>query len=235
MINMKKQTEQTKLKIALPKGRLWESTQELLEKSGIILDNVERRYKPISNHNEIEFYIVKPRNIPKMVEQGLFDAGIVGIDLVKDEGANVNINLDLKTMPVYLVVAGVKEKKKDTLVIASEYVGITKEYFKKKNQKINILKTYGSTECFVPEFADLIVDHVQTGRSLVQNNLNVFDLIMKSTTHLISQKELSHDKKRILQSFSKSLEKGLELVDLNYPQFLTEENIRNNQLEVAKC
>jgi ATP phosphoribosyltransferase len=231
-----------KLKVALPKGHLWESTEELLRLGGITIDNVERRYRPPTNQKDIQFYIVKPRNIPKMVESGMVDVGIVGVDLVMDEGADVNLQMDLKTMPVYLVMASTsnyqeqgkrgqeKEKQENQikLKVASEYTGIAKTYFEKKGQEVEIFKTYGSTECFVPEFAQVIVDHVQTGRGLKQNNLQVFDMIMKSTTHLISNKNIGQEKQTILAEFGEKLAKGLAQMDLSYPGFLTKEEIINN-------
>src|SRR3989339_592746 len=167
--------EEMTIKVALPKGHLFDSTLELLEKSGIYLRLSERNYKPASNCLDFEFRIVKPRNIPKMVEMGMVDAGIIGLDLIEDEKAKVNLVLDLKTMPVHLVVAGLnrkdydKSKTQSKLVIASEYSEITKKYFSGKKE-FQLLKTYGSTECFVPEFADAIVDHVQSGASLRENN-----------------------------------------------------------------
>ena len=219
-----------KLKIALPKGRLLKSTKELLEKSGIFLNGSERNYKPDSNLKNIQFYIIKPRNIPKLVEQGLFDAGIVGLDLVKDEESSAISIMDLKLMPVYLMIASPHKTipKKQTLKIASEYTGITTHYFKKKNQKIEILKTYGSTECFVPEFADIIVDHTQSGSTLKQNNLTVHDVILKSTTHLFVTPNLSKQKLNEIKKLKPLFSKGLKQIDLSYSEFLTEDQIRTN-------
>jgi ATP phosphoribosyltransferase len=220
-----------RLKIALPKGRLMESTKELLEKSGIQLEGTERNYRPDSNQPEIDFYIIKPRNIPKMVEEGLFDAGIVGLDLVEDEGASLKSMADLKLMPVYLIVASADDSAlgKEKITVASEYTGITEKYFAAKGKQFKILKTYGSTECFVPEFADVIVDHTQTGTSLKQNGLQVKDLILRSTTNLFATSKLSEEKLLVLERLKEKLLEGLEKMDLSYPNFLTEEQIRTNK------
>ncbi len=219
-----------KLKIALPKGRLLESTKELLEKSGITLDGSDRNYKPYSNHEQFEFYIIKPRNIPKMVEEGLFDVGIVGMDLVEDEDAQLKSIMNLKTMPVYLVVASASQTDltKSGLTIASEYTGITRKYFENLSPGFKILKTYGSTECFVPEFAHIIVDHTQTGSSLKQNGLKVLDVIMKSTTNLFARENLDEEKLKIVEELKKMLSEGVGKMDFSYPNFLTEEQIRTN-------
>lgn len=229
-----------KIKLALPKGRLWESTNELLQKSGINLNNRDRDYRPSSDQESVEFYIVKPRNIPKMVEQGLVDAGIVGIDLVEDEDAFVDQVLDLKTLPVFLVVAGKREAEdvhrgQNKIVVASEYEQITRKYFSRRGNNFNLLRTYGSTECFVPEFADLIVDHVQSGKSLKRNGLKVLDVILKSTTHLIANKNLPEEKNEILEGLRQKLALGLPKMDFNYPGFLNEEEVRTNSfLESGK-
>lgn len=214
------------MRLALPKGRLWESVMELFEKSEIKVDSKHRNYKPTSNLDNVELFVVKPRNIPKLVESGLVDAGIVGIDLVKDENAEVELILDLKTMPVYLIVAGKQKPNSNKIRVASEYTEITKKYFKEKGIDFEILKTYGSTECFVPEFADLIVDHTQTGETLQKNNLEIFDLIMKSTTHLISNKNVTNKTKKLIENLKIKLEKGITQMDFKYPNFISEEKIR---------
>jgi ATP phosphoribosyltransferase len=225
---MSNQNNNKKIKIALSKGRLFESTLELFEKSGIILDVKHRNYKPTSNLKNVEFFVIKPRNVPKMVEQNMFDVGIVGIDLVHDEQANVSKILDLKTMPVFIVVAGKKEANQTNhsqLTIASEYTNIAKEYFKKQNQPIDVIKTYGSTECFVPDFANLIVDHTQSGETLKKNKLMVFEIVLRSTTHLIANMGLTNEQKKTLNDLKEKLKLGLEKMDFTYPNFLSQEEI----------
>jgi len=225
---MQSKNKNKTIKIALSKGRLFESTLELFKKSGIILDVKHRNYKPTSNLKNVEFFVIKPRNVPKMVEQNMFDAGIVGIDLVHDEQANVSKVLDLKTMPVFIVVAGkeeVSQNKSLPLTIASEYTNIAKDYFKKKNQPIDVIKTYGSTECFVPDFANLIIDHTQSGETLKKNKLKVFDIVLRSTTHLIANTALTKEQKETLNELKEKLKLGLEKMDLSYPNFLTKEEI----------
>jgi len=220
-----------KIRIALPKGRLWDSTHELFEKSEIYLNLEDRGYQPKSNLKNIEFYMLKPRDIPKMVELGFVDAGIVGTDLVEDENADVSRMLDLKTMPVYLIVAGKRKQKrimnakKNRMIVASEYAGIAKKYFRSKKIKFRLIKTHGATECFVPKFADIIVDHTQTGITLKKNNLKVFDIIMKSTTHFIVHKRLNNKKIEELNIFKNKLISGMEKMDLSYSEFLDEHKI----------
>ncbi len=219
------------LKIALPIGHLQESTEELLHKSGIHLSFPDRQYN--SAFKGIDFFLVKPRNIPKMVARGMVDAGIVGLDMVRDERARVKLVLDLKTMPVHLVVAGKPYKKKRKIpLVATEYTNIARSYFRKRGIKVKLIKTYGATEGFVPDFADMIVDHVQTGRSLKENGLAVLGMIMNSTTHLVAFKELSKSKQKALASFCRKLRLGMDKMHLDYPEFLSEEKIRDSMVPV---
>ncbi|MDO8555729.1 MAG: ATP phosphoribosyltransferase [Nanoarchaeota archaeon] len=220
-----------KIRIALPKGRLWESTVTILQKAGMILEWKEKGYRPKSNMVDIDFFIVKPRNIPKLVESGLVDMGIVGADLVQDEQASVKFLLDLKALPVYVCVAGKRRVDKKRLVVATEYESIARQYFAEKNIPISILKTYGSTECFVPAFADVIVDHVQTGTALLENGLRVYDIIMKSTTQLIAHTNLSSGKQRRILLVRDLLADALNDLSFIYPEFLSEKQIRNNDLK----
>lgn len=216
------------LKIALPKGNLFKSTISLLKASGIDLYVFEKNHKPQSNYENLQFFIIKPRDIPAMVEKGMVDVGFVGLDLVKDENADVKLHLDLKTMPVFLVFAtnDIKRLEKNNVTIASEYLNIAKDFFSVKNKNFSYIKTSGATECFVGDFADAIVEHIQSGASLKANNLKIVDIIMKSTTHLIGNKRLGDEKREILNSLIDKLNNGIEKIDTSYPEFLTEEEIK---------
>ena len=224
-----------RLRIALPKGRLFESTVELFTKAGITIEVKGREYKPRSSESGIELFIIKPRNIPKMVEQGLIHAGIVGNDLVEDEGAKVDTVLDLGLMPVHIVVAGKKGMdengfaRTEKLRVATEYAGIASEYFSKRGITFEILKTYGSTECFVPDFADVIVDHAQTGSSLRENDLRVLDVVMSSSTKIIAHKNLDTPHAKILQNIVASIDAASKSIDRSYHGFLSAQDLRENK------
>ncbi len=221
------------LKIALSKGNLFKSTVSLLKKSGIGLSIVEKNHKPRSTDKNLQFFIIKPRDIPHLVENGMVDAGIVGLDIIKDERVKVELLLDLKTMPVFLVLAtdDVRKIKKDRLRIASEYLNVAKDFFKSRGKGYSYIKTNGATECFAGEFADAIVEHIQTGDSLKANNLKIVDILMRSSTYLIGNKELNNEKKALLTLFMEKISKGVTKIDTSYRKFLTEEEIRK---EISK-
>lgn len=213
------------LKIALPSGKLLDSTLELLKKSGISISVSDRNCKPKSSLKNLRFYIIKPRDIPQLVSSGMMDVGIVGLDLILDSKCKTEILLDLKTMPVYLVVAGRKPYGKlKNARVAAEYANIAKRHFKSKN--IKIIKTHGSTECFVPDFADAVVVSVQTGATLKQNNLKVFGVIMKSTTRMISNTKSLKERKSEIALLKRMLERGMKKMDLRYNGFLTEGEVK---------
>jgi len=197
------------MKIAISGGRLLESILDLLEKSGINLNIKDRNYKPDCNIPGFEFTVLKPRNIPRLVQDNFFDCGIAGLDMVEDEKADVHLVLDLKIMPVYIIAAVSKDfKKKDKIVVASEYETIAENYLRKKFN-YTFIKSYGSTESFVPGIADMIIDHIQTGLTLRENKLKVMEIIMKSTTYLIANKK-SIDK---ITVFKNLLLKGMKKID----------------------
>ena len=224
--------EGMRLRVALPKGRLFDSTIELLSKADINIVVEGRKYKPESDCAGLELFIIKPRNIPKMVEEGLLDAGFVGNDLVEDEEAQVDALLDSGLMPVHLIVAGRQEPPQGKAVrVATEYTNIARAYFAKRGVPFEILKTYGSTECFVPEFADVIVDHAQTGASLRENGLRVLDIVMSSSTKLIANRSLDRRRREELEALARRLEEAAGRIDRSYPGFLSAQELRENRFE----
>jgi ATP phosphoribosyltransferase len=79
----------------------------------------------------------------------------------------------------------------------------------------------------VPDFADIIVDHTQTGQTLKENKLKVFDIIVKSTTKLISYTKLNKNKTKIISKIKLKLEKGMKNINYNYKGFINEKEIKN--------
>ena len=115
-----------KLKLVIPKGRIYEGVVGLLEDSGIRISACRRHYAPPTNDAQIEIKIMKPQNIAQLVELGSHDAGFTGYDWIVESGARVVEVMDLELDPVKIVAAapaavvrqGFPERK---IVIASEY------------------------------------------------------------------------------------------------------------------
>lgn len=187
-----------KLRLMIPKGRIFEKVTKLLNESGIHLDGDERAYRPVSSDPEIEVKLMKPQNIPKLIELGAHDIGFTGFDWISDSCVDVEEIIDLKFDPVKIVAAipenlDVEELKKRKIVVASEYENISKSFLEKNGFKYVFLRTYGATEVFPPDDADMIIDNTATGRTLEANKLRIIDTIIKSSTRFIANKESLSD------------------------------------------
>jgi ATP phosphoribosyltransferase len=189
-----------KLKIALPKGRLYEEVKKLLQDAGLKIKNNGRNYRPISLDKELEIKILKPQNIPKLVEIGSRDLAFTGLDWIKEEKAEVEVLQDLKLNPVKIVAAIKNNIYENEILnnkcirIASEYKNISLEYLKTRGIKSKFIRSYGATEVFIPEDADMIIENTETGNTLKENNLKIIDIVMNSSTCIIANKESLKDK-----------------------------------------
>lgn len=191
-----------KLKMVVPKGRIFSNVYKLLNDAGFGIDVDERSYIPRVEDREIEAKIMKPQNIPRLLELGSHDVGFAGHDWVVETDAHIIELLDLEFDPVK-IVAAIPEAMVQTewrdrkLVVASEYEQIAKHYLDGKKYQYILLRTYGATEVFPPDDADMIIDNVSTGRTLREHNLVVIDTILESSTRFYANKEaLSHAWKR---------------------------------------
>ncbi|MGQ9579108.1 MAG: ATP phosphoribosyltransferase [Candidatus Aminicenantales bacterium] len=180
-----------KLKILLPKGKIFANVAKLLQEANLILEINERSYFPICFNSEVEAKLMKPQNIPKLVEIGAHDLGITGYDWVVETAAKVEELLDLgfdrvkivSAAPAYLRKSQLKKRK---IIVASEYENISKQYLEKEGFNFFFIRTYGATEAFPPEDADLIIDNTATGQTLRENSLKIIDEIFPSSTRIIA-------------------------------------------------
>lgn len=182
------------IKLALPKGRIYDNVVKLLKEAGFCIKGNERSYRPSTNDKEIQVKILKARNIPKLVELGSQDIAFTGKDWVVEQKADVEELLDLGTDPVRIVAAIPKqysmwELKKRKVVVASEYENLTKNFLEKEGFEFVYVRTYGATEVFPPDDADMIVDNTSTGTTLKQNGLEIIETLLESSTRLIANKE----------------------------------------------
>lgn len=186
------------LRVVIPKGRIFESVVQLMNESGIKLTHDQRAYRPVVNDPEIEVKIMKPQNIPLLLQLGKHDIGFTGLDWVFETGADVQELLDLDFDPVKIVAAipeqlSVDSLKKRKIVVASEYETIARNYLDKEGFDYVYLRTHGATEVFPPDDADMIVDNTATGRTLQQHNLAIIAEIMRSSTRFIANKNVMND------------------------------------------
>ena len=186
------------LKIVIPKGRIFQNVVSLFNEAGFQLEIDDRGYTPWISDPEIEIKCMKPQNIAQLVELGSHDAGFTGFDWIAETSAKVSEILDLKFDPVRIVSAIPRNRtpadlKKKKIVVASEYENISRRYLDRGGFDYLFLRTYGATEVFPPDDADMIIDNVSSGRTLKANSLKIVDTLMSSSTRLIANPAAASD------------------------------------------
>jgi len=219
------------IRIALPKGRMYDQIVELLKGAGISIRQSERGYRPTISLPNYNAKILKPRNVISMLVAGARDVGFAGADWTVETSADLVELLDTGLNPVRLVVAAPTEILIDgqlpnrRLVIASEYPVLTRNWVDSQGLDAEILTTHGATEVFPPEDADCIVDNTATGSTLRANGLQIIDEVMQSSTRLYaSHTAMANPKVRqrledlvmLLESVLKARERVM--MDLNVQQ-----------------
>ncbi|MFU0801448.1 MAG: ATP phosphoribosyltransferase [Xylanivirga thermophila] len=205
--------------IALAKGRLADNAVKLFNKSGIQCseyDDVSRKLIFHSVNKDIRFALVKPSDVPTYVEYGAADAGIVGKDTLMEDKRFLYEILDLGYGQCKMVVAGFPEKK-DTWItssnmrVATKYPNIAKEYFAQRGECIEIIKLNGSVELGpIMGLSDVIVDIVESGRTLEENGLVVLEEICNISARLIVNRVSLKTKNIVIKHLIDSLDKALK-------------------------
>lgn len=196
-----------KLKILLPKGRIYENVVSLFSGAGISIKLPDRAYRPTVNQDDLEAKVMKPQNIGKLLELGAHDVGFTGRDWIEETGADVEEIMDLGFDPVRIVAAVPNEiddslLKNKRMIVATEYEKIAEKWLCEKNISHLVVRTYGATEVFPPDDADMIIDNTSTGRTLIENGLRIVDTLMTSSTRMFASKAAMADpekKKKIME------------------------------------
>jgi ATP phosphoribosyltransferase len=188
---MAPQTDPSRLRLALPKGRMQTGVFDLLADASITLRAGERDYRPVISLPGFEVKILKPQNIVRMLAAGARDVGFAGADWVAELDADLVEVLDTGLDPVRLVAAAPAALLDDgalptgqPLVVASEYERLTRDWITSRSLDATFLKAFGATEVFPPEDADCIIDNTATGSTLRSNDLEIVDELMRSSTRL---------------------------------------------------
>ncbi len=183
------------LNIALPKGRLGNQVYNLFEKMGYNCDEIKEDNRKLVFENiqkGVRYLLVKPSDVAIYVEHGAADLGVVGKDTLMETKPDVYELLDLDIGKCKLAVAaknGWKEDLSLPLRVATKYPNIAKEYYHSQSRQIEIIKLNGSIELApILDLSDVIVDIVETGKTLIENNLSVFEDIANSSARLIANK-----------------------------------------------
>jgi len=207
---------QVPILLGLPKGRMEKGIIRLLEEVGISVVGSERGYRPSISFPNTTAKTMKPQNIIEMLSHGRRDIGFAGADWVEELNADVVEVLDTGLDEVRLVAAvpremaakGLPDRK---IVVTSEYERLAKKWILEQSLDAEFVRSYGATEVFPPEDADLVIDNVATGSTLKANGLVAIDTIMRSSTRLLaSRAAMENDAKRDrIEAFRLVLESAL--------------------------
>lgn len=207
-----------KLTIALAKGRLQDEAIKLFYKAGIVVTEEQlssRRLLLEDENKDYYFVLVKPTDVPVYVEHGVADLGICGQDVLLESFADVHQPLNLGFGYCRIAVAGKKEspnavKELSVLKVATKYPRIASEYFQKRGVPVELIKLSGSIELApLLGLADRIVDLVETGRTLIENGLEIKEIISETTAHLIANRASFQLKRSAILKLVELLEQKL--------------------------
>lgn len=186
------------LTIALPKGKLFSISADLFAEIGYTAEGLEEKSRKLIITNEekkIKFIISKTADVPTYVEYGAADIGIIGKDVLVESGKDVYELLDMGFGKCHLMMAVPKDKKRKSLKdyahtrVATKFPHIAEQFFSRKGMQMEYIKLNGSIELGpIVGLSESIVDIVETGTTLRENNLEEIVSIMDATARLIANR-----------------------------------------------
>ena len=211
------------LTIALSKGRLAEQAIELLEKAGYDCTAAKEKSRKLILEDEkqgLRFILAKPADVPTYVEYGAADIGVVGKDTLLEEGRQLYEVIDLGFGKCRMCVCGPKELKGklDTIPnkrVSTKYPNITRAYFEDyKRESVEIIKLHGSIELApLIGLSDVIVDIVETGRTLYENGLDVLETVAEISARVVVNKVSMKMKASEIKPMIEALKKQVEIMN----------------------
>ena len=204
------------LNVALPKGRLGEKVYAILERAGFpcpeLLDKSSRKLIFENKEARVRYFWVKPSDVAIYVERGAADIGVAGKDILLEYAPDVYELLDLGIGKCKMAVAAKNDFIDDphkTLRVATKFTNIAKSYYSALGRDIDIIHLNGSIEIApILELSDVIVDIVETGKTLMENNLSVYSDIVPISARLIANKANYKFKGDIIEKIIKSIEEN---------------------------
>lgn len=190
------------LRLGLPKGRMQDGVFSLLADSGLPVQLESRGYRAKLPLPGVEAKLLKPQNIVEMLHAGSRDLGFAGADWVHELDADLVEMLDTGLDPVRLVAAAPAALLESgrlparPLIVASEYERLTFAWIARAGIEARFVRSYGATEVFPPDDADVIVDNAATGATLRANQLAIVDELMRSSTRLYANPRALDDPAR---------------------------------------
>lgn len=183
------------INIALPKGRLGERVYDTFERAGFECPSIKENSRKLIFENKekgVRYFWVKPSDVSIYVERGAADVGICGKDILNEYSPDVYELADLKTGICKMAVAAKKgfyDDGRNTLKVATKFVNCAKAFYTSKCREIDVIKLNGSIEIApILGLSDVIVDIVETGTTLKENDLEVIETIFPISARLIANK-----------------------------------------------
>ncbi len=200
--------------IALPKGRLLPEIKKLFSKIGIDFDENSRKLIIESSEENIKIAILRTWDIPKFVNYGVADLGVVGKDILFETDLENNYYeiLDLKIGICRMSLASLDSKlpKNKKIKVATKYPSFAKDFFSKLSKDIDIVILKGAIEIApILGLSDCIVDLVQTGKTLKENGLKELDLISNISSKLIVNKSSFKSNNKTIKNLLEKLKKEI--------------------------
>ncbi len=183
------------LNIALPKGRLGEKVYAMFERAGFECPAIHEENRRLFFENEalgLRYFWVKPSDVAIYVERGAADLGVAGKDILLEYAPDVYELLDLGRGKCRMAVAaprGFHDDEERTLKVATKFANIARGYYARQSRDIDIIRLNGSIELApILGLSDVIVDIVETGATLRENDLAVLETIVPISARLIANK-----------------------------------------------
>ena len=183
------------INIALPKGRLGEKAYGIFEKAGYECPSIREENRKLIFENEekgVRYFWVKPSDVVIYVERGAADIGIAGKDIILEYSPDIYELADLGIGKCRMAVAAKTDFYDDpgkTLRVATKFPNIAKRFYKSQSREIDIIKLNGSIELApILGMSDVIVDIVETGKTLYENDLEPRDTIVPISARLVANK-----------------------------------------------
>ncbi len=233
--SLPKAPPETDVRLALPDGHQQSPTIQLLNRAGIQVEDYPSKTgnrRPTSNLAGVVIKVIRPQDMPLQVANGNFDLAITGRDWLTEHlyqfpSSPATELLDLKFGRVRMVavvhqdlaVADVynlgqfSAGRSLPLRVASEYVNIADKYVRDNHPGFyKVIPTWGATEAFLPEDADMLIENTETGRTIARHNLKIIDTLFESTACLIGRKdsEFSPAKRERIRSITETLRTAVE-------------------------
>jgi ATP phosphoribosyltransferase len=205
------------LNVALPKGRLGEKVYSMFERAGFECPSIRENNRKLIFENEecgVRYFWVKPSDVAIYVERGAADIGVAGKDILLEYEPEVYELLDLNTGKCRMAVAakkGFRDNAARTLRVATKFSNIAGDHYASIGRDIDIIHLNGSIEIApILDLSDVIVDIVETGTTLKENDLEVIETIVDISARLIANKSSFKFKNEPIERLVKSLSEQVE-------------------------